>query len=199
MNSNKESYNLICGQWDEYRKNKTVNECIIYFARLLKYGAEILDIGCGTGYPIGTYLAGMGFSVTGIDVSDKMIEKAKALQLANASFETADIMDYQTSKSFDAVIAFDSLWHIEYSRQKEVFPIIGKLLNKGSYFLFTYGKRDCEVIGRMFGQDFYYSSLDISDTKRLLIDSGFNIIDFWEDYKEITTGQRELLAIAKRV
>lgn len=199
MNSNKESYNLICGQWDEYRKNKTVNECIIYFARLLKYGAEILDIGCGTGYPIGTYLAGMGFSVTGIDVSDKMIEKAKALQLANASFETADIMDYQTSKSFDAVIAFDSLWHIEYSRQKEVFPIIGKLLNKGGYFLFTYGKRDCEVIGRMFGQDFYYSSLDISDTKRLLIDSGFDIIDFWEDYKEITTGQRELLAIAKRV
>ena len=46
----------------------------------------MLDIGCGTGFPIDAYLSGQGFSVTGIDVSARMLEKARKLNLKTRVF-----------------------------------------------------------------------------------------------------------------
>ncbi|MDI6896279.1 class I SAM-dependent methyltransferase [Methanocella conradii] len=48
------------------------------FKKVMPAGAvEILDVGCGTG-EISLLLAEMGFKVTGIDLSDKMLEKARS-------------------------------------------------------------------------------------------------------------------------
>lgn len=51
----------------------------------------------------------------------------------------------------------------------------------------------------MMGQTFYYSALDAEEVKKILIYEGFEIISFTENYKERTTGDRELLVEARKL
>ncbi len=198
MDAVRKAYNQICTQWYEFRRKCSVNACIAEFAKLLKPGSKILDIGCGTGYPVAAWLDGHGFEVTGIDISEKMIEKAKTLSLIHACFFVQDFLDLKTEEKFDAVIAFDSLWHIEYSRQRELYGRVAALMNPGGFFLFTHGKRDGEVTGIMYETEFYYSALDRAEVHRLLGESGLEILSSIEDYEEASTGDRELLIIARK-
>lgn len=199
MNSVRDSYNKITEQWDDFRKKTQINPCIVDFAGLLKPNARILDIGCGTGYPISKYLDDKGFSVTGIDISEKMIEKAMELKLNHATFLTTDFLDFAPTEAYDAVIAFDSIWHIRHSAQEGIYKKIASLLHCGGYLLFSHGRTDGEVTGTMFGETFYYSALDAERVHSLLKENGFRVISSFKDYNEAITGHREWLVIAEKV
>ena len=193
------NYDKIYKQWYNFRKNTEVNKCIVEFTKYLKKEAKILDIGCGTGYPISSFLVEQGYNVTGIDISQKMIEKAQQLKLPNTSFLVSDFLDFHSSDKFDAVIAFDSLWYIPYDKQEKIYTKISSLMNIDGYFLFTHGKEDSSIVGKMFGKKFYYSSLNVNKVHQLLKNNGFSIISSIEDYQEKTTGSRDLIIIAKKV
>ena len=198
MDTVRDSYNQVCDRWAEYRAKMPVNRCIVDFCACLKPDAKILDVGCGTGYPIAAYLSGCGFHVTGIDISEKMIEKAKAQNLPNTAFAVCDFLDFRADEPYDAIIAFDSIWHIAHEKQADIYSMAASLLKAGGYFLFTHGKQNDEITGEMFGSSFYYSALDVKDVHRLLRENGFSVISSIENYKEETTGDRELLIIAKK-
>ena len=199
INTKINPYDEICPQWDEYRKKTSVNKCIADFSRRLKPNSSILDVGCGTGYPIDFFLSERGFRITGIDSSAKMIEKAASLKLKNTEYHVADLFGFRTEEKFDAIIAFDCLWHICHDNQKYIYGTIASLIKKGGYFIFTHGKKDGEIYGEMMGQTFYYSALDAEEVKKILMSEGFEIISFTENYKERTTGDRELLVEAKKL
>lgn len=199
INTKNNPYDEICPQWDEYRKKTSVNKCIADFSRRLKPNSSILDVGCGTGYPIDFFLSERGFRITGIDSSAKMIEKAASLKLKNTEYHVAELFGFRTEEKFDAIIAFDCLWHICHDNQKYIYGTIASLIKKGGYFIFTHGKKDGEIYGEMMGQTFYYSALDAEEVKKILISEGFEIISFTENYKERTTGDRELLVEARKL
>lgn len=199
INTKINPYDEICPQWDEYRKKTSVNKCIADFSRRLKPNSSILDVGCGTGYPIDFFLSERGFRITGIDSSAKMIEKAASLKLKNTEYHVAELFGFRTEEKFDAIIAFDCLWHIGHDKQKYIYGTIASLIKKGGYFIFTHGKKDGEIYGEMMGQTFYYSALDAEEVKKILIYEGFEIISFTENYKERTTGDRELLVEARKL
>ena len=74
----------------------------------LAMGSHILDIGCGTG-AFAKRLAGAGFRVTGIDLSDDMLKLARdnCRDLGNVSFRKADAEDLPFDHAaFDAVLCF---------------------------------------------------------------------------------------------
>lgn len=79
-------------------------------------GLKILDVGCGTGN-FSIKLARMGCIVTGVDISDRMLQiarnKASAENLT-AKFLTMDICSLEIEDgSFDAVISMAALEFIE--------------------------------------------------------------------------------------
>lgn len=197
-NSIKDSYNKICKKWSEFRKNTSINQCIVDFANNLSPNSRVLDIGCGTGYPIALYLSKQGFQATGIDISEEMIKQAQKLNLHNATFLVEDILNFKTDKKYDAIIAFDSIWHIRYDKQECIYQIISSLLTSGGLFLFTHGKNDGEIISTMWKESFYHSALDLEKVHKLLKQNGFDILSSIEDYIEETTDDRELLIIAKK-
>lgn len=197
-NINQESYNEISSIWDNYRKSRPINKCIIDFAQLLKENGRVLDIGCGSGYPIDQYLDNLGFHVLGIDISSKMIEKANTLRLKNSSFLVCDFMDFDSDNKYDAIIAFDSLWHISDCFQEQMYIKIAELLNINGYLLFTAGINKEAISGTMFNKQFFYYSIDKNDLKQLLTSNGFSIISWFENYQEESTETRDLLVIAKK-
>lgn len=196
---NGKSYDLIADEWQKFRNTTTINKCIVDFAEYLSPCGHILDVGCGTGYPIAQYLAERNFYVTGIDISQQMINKAQQLQLKNATFFKCDILDFSTEILFDGVIAFDSIWHISKNKQPNVYKKIASLMKSGAFLLFTHGNRNGETIGTMFDQEFYYSALDTEEVTALCSKAGLKIVSMTENYREQTTGERDLLVIAQKI
>ncbi len=52
-------------------------------------GKKLLEIGCGTGH-WSRFFSEYGFEVTGVDISERMINTAKSKNISNASFQLAD-------------------------------------------------------------------------------------------------------------
>jgi cyclopropane fatty-acyl-phospholipid synthase-like methyltransferase len=198
MKLNKESYNKIIDQWDESRNKSPVNECIINFSTKLKPNGKILDVGCGTGYPAAKYLSEHGFMVTGIDISENMIKKALGQKMRNAKFYVCDFFEFKPFEKYDGIIAFDSFFHFPKEKQMEIYAKISGLMNTGAYILFTHGKKEGEIKNYMFGELFYYSSLEKEIVHKLFLDNGFIIESSIEDYKE-ANNERDLLIIAQKI
>ncbi len=199
MKSSIPSYDRIAKKWKDIRDRASINQCIVDIFPLFPKDATVLDVGCGTGYPIASWLSKKGCKVTGIDGSKEMIKYAKDLRLNGAEFNLVDIVTYKPTQMYDVIIAFDSLFHLNLDQQKPVLTKLLSALNSGGIFLMTHGKKHGEIKGEMFGEPFFYSSLAKEDFVRHLESMGMCLLIVKEDYQEITTGSRDLLIVAQRV
>ena len=199
MEVNRRSYDRISDLWGENRSKAPVNQCVVDFASRIKANGKVLDIGCGTGRPIAQYLAAQGFAVTGIDVSKNMLAKALALNLPKATFLLCDFFDYQPMEKYDGIVAFDSFFHFPLDRQAEIYRTVSAWMNNDAFLLFTHGNTEGEIEGTMYGETFYYSALGRAHVHALLLASGFAIVESIENYKEASTGERDLIVLAKKV
>lgn len=67
-----------------------------------------------------------------------MIEKAASLKLKNTEYHVAELFGFRTEEKFDAIIAFDCLWHIGHDNQKYIYGTIASLIKKADIlFLHT--------------------------------------------------------------
>ncbi|MDR0289467.1 MAG: class I SAM-dependent methyltransferase [Treponema sp.] len=184
MDINKISYNRITERWADSRNKSSPSKFIIGFSSKIKPNGKILDIGCGTGYPIIKYFSDNGFSITGIDISENMIKKAIEQDYKNATFHLCDFFEYEPIEKYDGIVAYDSFFHFPKEKQKEIYKIVSNWINIGGYFLFTHGNEDGEIEGNMFGEKFYYSSLNTKEVHKLLLEYGFEIEMSIEKYKD---------------
>lgn len=92
---------------DEIFTKDTINEVKFLLDILqLKKGSSIIDVGCGTGRH-STELAIHGFKVTGIDISEGMLEEAEKTARngnVNVRFIKADVVKFKTDEKFDAAV-----------------------------------------------------------------------------------------------
>jgi 2-polyprenyl-3-methyl-5-hydroxy-6-metoxy-1,4-benzoquinol methylase len=100
---------------------KRLNFIIDVLRKRLPQGAEVLDVGCGNGV-ISRSLGEQGFKVKGIDVSEKTIEKARALnKFPHVKFEVISAEKLVADgHRYHAVICSEVLEHLNEP---------GKLLN----------------------------------------------------------------------
>jgi 2-polyprenyl-3-methyl-5-hydroxy-6-metoxy-1,4-benzoquinol methylase len=82
--------------------------------KVLPSGGAVLDLGCGPGWT-SLFLARSGLDVTGVDISERMIEVAgqrAEREGVAARFAVADMEEMALEKTdFDAVFIFDALHH----------------------------------------------------------------------------------------
>ncbi len=102
--------------------------------------AKILDIGCGTG-SLSLVLAKLGHQVTGIDLSPKMVEQAKAKadeagMPINFAIMGASSPDFP-SHSFDGIVCRHVLWMLP--ELTAVLQAWTKLLKPGARILLVEG------------------------------------------------------------
>jgi SAM-dependent methyltransferase len=105
----------------------------------LPAGADVLDLGCGCGVPVARTLTSAGHHVTGVDVSDVQIERARAL-VPDATFIRADAVDLDLPPAgFDAVVCLYAIIHIPLADQPDLIRRIASWLRPGGWLLATTG------------------------------------------------------------
>lgn len=141
--------------------------------------AHILDLGCGTGLPIARYIGDAGHDVTAVDSSAEMLRRART-NAPDARLVRADIRTVRFEpRSFEAVIAWDSVFHIPRAEHEEIYRRCFEWLEAGDRLLLSTGGSEWEGTSEMFGEEFFYSGWDPETMKGILRGIGFGI-DLWE-------------------
>lgn len=101
--------------------------------------AHVLDLGCGNGIPVTQDLTQAGHQVTGVDISDVQIERAKQL-VPEATFLREDVTQLDFSKhTFEAVVMLYALIHLPLDEQPDLLDNISGWLKPGGILLVTTG------------------------------------------------------------
>jgi len=105
----------------------------------LPAAADVLDLGCGCGVPVARSLANEGHRVTGVDISDVQIQRARDL-VPTATFIRADAIELDLPPaSFDAVVCLYAIIHIPLAHQPDLIGRIAMWLRPGGWLLATTG------------------------------------------------------------
>lgn len=155
-------------------------------ARDLPPDAAVLDLGCGAGIPAARWLAGRGFVVTGVDVSERQLELAREL-VPLANFVKADMTELEVEpETFDAVVAFHSIIHVPRDEHQALLGKIHTWLRPGGLFLATLAiaeADDEDPDWEGWGAPMRWSHHDAETNRKMLGDAGFEIV-----YAEPRTG-----------
>ncbi|GGD03670.1 class I SAM-dependent methyltransferase [Aquisalinus flavus] len=142
---------------------------------------SILDIGCGTGRPIAGYLVGKGYDVTGIDYARPMLDIAAA-RFPSAAWVHADMRDFDLQRTFDAVIAWHSFFHLSPEEQRRCLPVLARHVTASGALMITIGPdTEAEATGTIEGEPVYHASLPEADYRQLLTSSDMEIVSLDRD------------------
>jgi len=100
---------------------------------------DILNLGCGTGNH-DLYLSVKGYKITGIDLSENMINIAKSRNIANSDFLVSDIRTLNLEKQFDCIISLFHVASYQTTNQdlEQYFETAYKHLKPNGIFIFDF-------------------------------------------------------------
>ncbi|HET6299397.1 MAG TPA: class I SAM-dependent methyltransferase [Kribbella sp.] len=133
-------YNALSHQYEQaYDGEAKYGAWIAEVLDVLPASADVLDLGCGNGIPVARSLATAGHHVTGVDISEVQIDRARELVPA-ANFICADATSLGfPDASFDAVVSFYALIHVPVEEQLPLIQQIAAWLRPGGRFVGTTG------------------------------------------------------------
>ena len=146
------------------------------FAANLSGGACVLDIGCGSGEPMAAELLSRGFAVTGIDSSSTLISLCRE-RFPSGDWRVADMRQLALGRTFDALLAWHSFFHLTPDEQRAMFPLFASHSAEGATLMFTSGPGEGVAIGTFEGEPLYHASLGPEEYRLLLRESGFTVVD----------------------
>ncbi|NBD34071.1 MAG: methyltransferase domain-containing protein [Cyanobacteria bacterium] len=166
--------------WFDQARDKSLFERPL-LDTLLQYtpkNPNILDLGCGSGEPIAQHLIEAGSSVTGIDTSPSLINKCQQ-RFPSQQWIVDDIRTIDLNKTFDAVMAWDCLFHLQGNDQRVALPKIAQWTTRGGIFMFSSGWEEAEFWNRFRGREeieMFNASLSSIEYQTILENHGFDIL-----------------------
>jgi SAM-dependent methyltransferase len=179
---NRDSYNTIAASWDEARRSLSARERPYLDAFLAEFpvGSHILDLGCGTGRPIGEHILAQGHRVTGVDQAERLLDLARS-RFPAARWIESRIEHYAPADHYAGVVCWDALFHIERRCHETLIRRIARWLKPGGKLMLTFGGSEHPAFtDTMFGQTFFYDSHAPHKELAILREAGFEplVADF---------------------
>jgi SAM-dependent methyltransferase len=172
-------YDALSVRYDEaYDGDSKYRAWIERLTQQLDQGSRVLDIGCGSGIPLARELVAAGHAVTGVDISQVQIRRAREL-VPQATFIRADAasLDFP-SESFDAVVSFYALIHLPQDEQQELLAKVARWLRPGGWFLCTTGRDEWTGVDGDWldsGVSMWWSHADAATNRAWIVRSGLTV------------------------
>lgn len=105
----------------------------------LKPGDTVLDLGCGTGVMIPFYLAAQAGKIVAVDVSEKMVERAREKFGGEPSVElrASDALSLDEGERFDAAVIYNAYPH--FPDKLALVEKVYRLLKPSGRFVVAHG------------------------------------------------------------
>jgi 2-polyprenyl-3-methyl-5-hydroxy-6-metoxy-1,4-benzoquinol methylase len=168
------AYNQITHIWnsEEFDINNGISQHKKAIS-FVKSRGNALGVGCGCTGRFIDLLQGEGFTPSGLDISDEMLNIARKKH-PDIRFVQGDICECELSEKYDFITAWDSIWHIPLSEQRNVLTKLVESLNVSGVLVFSFGGTDEEGFhtNNFMGPEVYYSSLGLNGFLKLFIELG---------------------------
>ncbi len=131
-------YEAVASEHMARREQRTVGVATVRrWARALRPGTAVLDLGCGHGVPLSMALLNDGFAIYGIDASPRMTAAFRS-RFPQAHVACEAIEDSQFfGRSFDGILAWGLMFLLDADTQRALIPRVASALSAGGSFLFT--------------------------------------------------------------
>ncbi|TFG09114.1 MAG: class I SAM-dependent methyltransferase [Promethearchaeota archaeon] len=171
-----DGWNEIAPLYHSSRNKEKINGELERLIELLPKNAHVLDVGSGSGIPAAKYLTNAGLNVTGIDISDTMIEMARK-NVPQAKFINMDMNDIDfPDNTFDGIISVFALFHVPKNNHFSIFKRFHSLLKPNGILLINTGISESEGISNFFGVPMFWSNYEPEKTLNYVKEAGFSII-----------------------
>ncbi|MCB1118719.1 MAG: methyltransferase domain-containing protein [Chlamydiia bacterium] len=175
----RDSYNATAEAYRENSQKIGTEMKAEAFLTYLSMGDEVLDLGCGPGTDA-RYFTDQGFHVTGIDVSEKMIEMAEEA-VPEGNFAVMDLEQLSFPKEhFDAIWACASLLHTPKEQLPGVLKKLHALLKQEGILYVSLKEgvgETLEADERYGGVKKFWSYYKQGELLSLLQEAGFSILE----------------------
>ena len=163
------------GEWMARVEGDPWERFVDELADRLPEGARVLDLGCGNGAK--TSRLADRFEVTGVDISERQVELARAA-VPGATFVQADFVELDfPAETFDAVTALYSIVHVPRDEQKPLLARILRWLKPGGLFLASMSHVGGEDrTDEWLGVPMFFSGFDAETNRRLVREAGFEVL-----------------------
>ncbi len=189
-NTLQEIYDQFAATYDQSRNLFDMSEILnSFYGSLNATPGRLLDMGCGAGEPFARFFIDHGWTVTGVDFSQQMLELA-AKYVPEMLTIRADMREVEfAANKFEAITAIYSLFHIPSNDHAALFAKFYRWLCPQGKMLFTYatkeytGSDEFDGYKEFMGQELYYSHKHPAALWADLENAGFNIES--RDYRKI--------------
>ena len=175
-----EGYDKIAPVYHEQR-NQFKNQSILeLFSHYVGSEGHILDLGCGSGVPVAKFLLNKGIEITGIDISQSMLDLARK-NIPSATLIKQNMRQVDFPKNtFDGVVCFYALYHVPRVNHRDILKNIFRMLKPGGVLVFSIGSSAWEGVEDFHGTQMYWSHYAPGVYGDMLEEIGFDIV-FAED------------------
>jgi 2-polyprenyl-3-methyl-5-hydroxy-6-metoxy-1,4-benzoquinol methylase len=131
------SFQNSTGKFDFISADKSL-PCVNFYLRgwlPRDFSSEILDLGCGDGRLVYS-LQRLGYkNVSGVDISQSQLDLARQV---SSSLHNQDVIEFlqQTARTFDLIVVFDLIEHLEKMHLLEFLTACHKVLKPGGRIVF---------------------------------------------------------------
>ena len=197
-------------------------ECLRVFSHIvarldLGVRAQVLDVGCGPGW-LSEFLARCGYAVTGVDVSEDMVEIARERIAAIdapigqgveplAEFHAMPVLDLPWRNRFDAAILYDAMHH--FHDEVETLRVIRRALVPGGRIFVHEGVRPApgsegeqELVAEMEQYGTLESPFDPEYLVSVLEEAGFEDVSRYaavDELLDVSAPEDELRRVEERL
>ena len=156
---------------------KYESELLDLFIKNIKKKGNVLDLGCGTGIPISKIMYDSKLKVTGVDVSDNMINIFKN-NFPKATAFRIPMTEINWGNKFDGVISSYSLLCLPLAEFPLMANKINKALKKGGYFLLFLNEGDSKEgqVQEVQGQQMFSTGVSEKEIRDIFESRGMEII-----------------------
>lgn len=163
----------------EHEKKPKDREILRRFSQEIGDRRPVWDFGCGPGQTA-QYLKNLGIEISGLDLSEKLLEQARARH-PEIHFRKGNMLDLEfESDSIAGAVAFYAIIHFTEEQAGIAFREVFRVLQPGGIFLLTYHVGE----GRLHVNEFLGKKVDINVKffttdfiTRCLTDSGFEKLE----------------------
>jgi ubiquinone/menaquinone biosynthesis C-methylase UbiE len=186
----------------EHEKKPKDQEILHRFAQEIGDRRPVWDFGCGPGQTT-KYLHDLGVDISGLDLSAKMLEQARALH-PEIHFRQGNMLELEfENDSIAGAVAFYAIVHFTPEQVGMAFREVLRVLQPGGIFLLTYhlGEETIhidEFLGKKVDIDFMFFTTDF--ISGCLKKSGFEKIEIIErePYPGVEYHSRRAYALATK-
>ena len=169
-------YERYAAAFDRDRGNRLVERAWFErFRQVMPDGADVLDLGCGSGEPVARYLIEAGHRVTGVDSSPTLIDLCRS-RFPDQTWIAGDMRKISLTRHFGGIVAWNSFFHLTPDDQRAMFTVFRDHAEPGAALMFTSGPAAGEAIGSYQGEALYHASLATAEYEALLAAHGFSVV-----------------------